>query len=873
MGCGGYIIIWSRTDQRGLAHFIEHMAFNGTKNIPEGEMVKRLERYGLAFGADTNAYTSFDETVYTLDLPEVSEELLNETLMIMRETVENITFDPDAIDRERGVVQAEKRNSDSAGARAGLASLAFMTEGSRVMSRIPIGTDATLKSVQSADFKEYYQGYYRPENTFVVLVGDIDTDFAMEKIAEYFSDWQAVGEPKKLMDAGLTTARGQDVGYFVDPEVQTQITLSTIKHYTDYSDTTANRKKGFIDGLGNRILNRRLSSLAQKETAVFISGGVGASSLLETSDTMRLSMSSRPENWKRALAVGEQELRKALRYGFTQAELDEQLANSKKSMQVSGQRASTRRTNGLASGILGAFSGESVFTHPTTSLKRYSVYENDITKEDVWERFKDQWSALDTPMLYLQTSEILENPEAEIKAAYEDSLAVEVEPNAKVDNGVFAYTDFGSSGKITSEKHIDDVDAYLIAFENNVLLNFKRTDFEKDTVHISVRVGDGTLSAPRKDFALVSLAGTLMGAGGLEAHSADDISRLMAGKAVGVGFSFGTKSFSISGSTVTSDLTDQFNLLMAQLIAPGYRVQAKARYDKYIESWYPTLDATPEGVAGRDVSKLLRSGDPRWGIPTQSELLGASIEDVTAWLNPQLSSGQIEIVVVGDVDKDTVIAQVSRTFGTLPARTLVHKSYPDMTRLKFPKGRKEPVTLSHSGDSNRALLQVYWPAPDGTDITRNRRLSVLRSIFSNRLTDIIREDEAAAYSPSAGRSGSRIFENYGYMSASLGLKPEKIEAMINKLDEIAESFQTGGITNDEFERAIQPILENLDSSLESNGYWMGVIGNAQTDSWGLDNFRSRDSAYQNMKLDDLIPLAAQIFKRENAYRVQILPPQ
>ena len=194
-----------------------------------------------------------------------------------------------------------------------------------------------------------------------------------------------------------------------------------------------------------------------------------------------------------------------------------------------------------------------------------------------------------------------------------------------------------------------------------------------------------------------------------------------------------------------------------------------------------------------------------------------------------------------------------------------------MTGLTFPKGRRTPVTLTHSGDENRALLKVYWPAPDGSEIMRNRRLSVLRSIFSNRLTDIIREEEGAAYSPSAGRSGSRIFKNYGYMSASLGLKPEKVPAMITKLDEIAVDFQTGNITDDEFERAIQPILENLDSSLESNSYWQGVISNAQTDTWSIDNFRTRDAAYKDMTLAELKPLAADIFKKQNAYRIQILP--
>lgn len=858
-------------EQRGLAHFLEHMAFNGSENIPEGEMVKMLERSGLAFGADTNAYTSFDQTVYMLNLPDVSEDMINETLMIMRETAENLTLDQDAIDRERGVVQSEKRRQDSPSTRASLDQFRFFAQGSRLFSRLPIGADETLESMNTDLFRDYYQGFYRPENTFVILVGDIETDYASTKIAEYFGDWQAVGDAAKMIGAGTTPPRPSEIGYFTDPEIQTNITLATIKPYEHFTDNIATRKRGFIEGLGNRILNRRISALAQKEDAVFLSGGVGRSSPFKTMEQASLSMSSLPENWQKALAVGEQELRKALEFGFTQAELDEQLANSRKSMEVAVQTSATRRTGRLASGILRGFSGESVFSHPSSSLERFAAYGDDISLDVVWSVFKEQWTALDTPLLYLQTSEILENPEVEIRAAYDASLSTTITADAKKDLGKFAYTNFGTPGKVVSESRIADVGADLIRFENNVMLNFKHTEFAKDSISITVRIGDGNLSMPRKDAALSNLANNVMGAGGLVAHSSDDIRTLMAGKVVRASFGFGTKYFYISGGTVPSDLTEQFNLMAAQLTAPGYRAEARARYNKYIESWYPTLDSTPGGVASRDVGRLLHSGDRRYGIPTQAEMLAPETTEIQNWLAPYLQTGQMEITVVGDIDKETVIAQVARTFGALKKRNTHIGDYPGMTEIKFPKGRRKPVTLSHSGDTNRALLQVFWPAPDGTDIMVNRRLGVLRSIFSNRLTDIIREDEAAAYSPSAGRNGSRYYEGYGYMSASLGLKPEKVADMIIVLDKIADDFQTGNISDDEFLRAIKPTLENLDTSLESNAYWGQVISTAQTDTWGVDNFRSRDKAYQSMTLDDIKPLAAQIFKSKNAYRVQILP--
>lgn len=858
-------------NERGIAHFLEHMAFNGSENIPEGEMVKKLERLGLAFGADTNASTGFDQTVYMLNLPSVDENMINQTLGIMRETVDRLSLKQDALDRERGVVQAEKRRMDAPGVRASLANFDFFTKDARLFSRLPIGTDKTLKSIDSTLMRQYYEAYYQPQNTFVVLVGDIDPDFAAAKIAEYFGDWKAHDKPGKMMNAGTVTPRGPDVGYFVDPDVETEITLATIKPYVPYKDTVEGRKKRFIEGLGNRILNRRLSALAQKPDAVFISGGVGVSSPYKSMQQASLSMTSRPENWKKALTLGDRELRKALKFGFTKAELAEQIANSRKAMQVAVQTAGTRRTNSLASGILGGFANESVFTHPSSSLERFESYADKITTDEVWTAFKKQWSALDKPLLFLQTSEVLEHPKQEIMDAYDAAKAAPVEANAKKTAGKFAYTDFGTPGKVVAEKHIKDADAWLIRFANNVTLNFKHTDFEKETVRVTMRIGDGALSEPRKDAALQFVAGTVMNAGGLEAHSADEVRTLMAGKAVSAGFGIGTRHFSLSGSTVKSDITDEFNYLMAKLTHPGYRPEAKARYTKSIESWYPTLDSTPGGVAARDVSRILHSNDPRFGIPSLHKLLAPETTEVKAWLTPFLQSGAIDITVVGDIDKDTVIKQVARTFGTLVNRKTKIGNYPDMTKLVFPKSTHKPIRLSHSGDANRALLQMFWPAPDGRDIMVNRRLNIIRQILQNRLTDVIREEEGAAYSPSAGRSGSRWFPGYGYMSISLGLRPEKVAAMRKKVLEIANDLQAGNITDDEFTRATKPILESLDTSLEQNSYWMAVISNAQNDTRGLENFRTRNKAYHSMTLADIKPLAKDIFKADKAVTIEILP--
>ncbi|MDB2439364.1 insulinase family protein [Hellea sp.] len=860
--------------QEGLAHFLEHMAFNGSKNIPEGEMIKRLENYGLAFGADTNASTSFDETIYQLELPEVNEDILNETLMIMRETAGNLTLDPDAIERERGVILAEKRARTSPAYHASIASLKFYLDGSLFPDRLPIGTEATINSVTPQNFRDFYNGYYRPEDTFVVLVGDFETDYAAGKIEEFFGDWEAVGEPKPHRKIEPLGTRQAEAEYYADPEIQTSVSLSVMGPPDLRKDTADNRRAAFIEGLGNRILSRRLAKIARSEDAAFISASASSSSIYDVRGLSSLSMSAQPEKWDKALAQGEQALRQAYDYGFSKAELDEQIANTRKGLEVAVQTSPTRRTSSLARQIMNRFSAEQTLTEASADLERFEKYADTITPEQVHKAFKDKWKGLEAPQLYLSTNLVIDNAEDAMLKALEDSRAVEVKPLAAQEKSEFAYTDFGTPGKVLSRKTVEDINFEQIVFENNVHLNIKKTPYQKDVISIDVALGEGQLFFPKDMPGFSWFAPNILSLAGLEAHSADDIQTLMAGKTVGTSINFGQRRMYITGTTVPNNLGDQLNLMAAYATAPGYRPEAKTRYDNYIQSFYPTLDSTPGGVAARDVERLIRSGDTRFGIPAENELIGINMSSLKEWLDPKLAAGAVEIGVVGDVDVEAVIAEVGRTFGALPKFNEERPSIEGVdVALKFPKGSPRPVKLSHAGEADTALLRIYWPALDGTDVMTSRRISMLSEIFQLRLTEVMREEEGASYSPSAFSFSPRIYPGYGYIAASLELNPKDIDRISAKVDSIAAEFRAGEFDDALFERAIKPARERVETSLENNGYWMNIISESQSDPESLERHRSRSEAYQNMTVEDLKPLAGTLFDPKDTYRVQILPEE
>ncbi len=865
-------------EQQGIAHFLEHMAFNGSKNVAEGEMIKRLERYGLSFGADTNASTGFSQTTYKLNLPTVGEEILNEAFFLMRETAQNLTLDKDAIERERGVIASEKRSRDSVNFQALVANMGFLTEGSGLVDRLPIGKDETIATMPRSEFVKYYRGYYRPENTFIAFIGDVDTALAIQKIETYFGDWRPTTPPLPDIQIPPADIIPGKIGYHHNDEILTFVSLGVLHPYEEWPDNMARRKEGFLRALGAQIVNRRLDRKVDAGDAPYLDGAISRYAPEDTVDAWIIRLRSRPENWREALAAGDQEIRRAFTYGFSEAEMNEAIMRWRKRLQVAVDRKDTRKTYArleynYAKELVDSFAKDRVFTSPEDDLERFETFAASVSLADVERVFRERWTGIEKPFLYLATNDKLDNPEAEIAAALLASRKLAVSPLEKQQVQQFAHTDFGKPGLVAKEAYLPDADAYIITFANNVRLNFKQTDFDADTIGIRVRIGSGFLSMPEKSESLRRLAENLLNGSGVEGHSSDELQTLFAGKRVGtrVRLRPDNNALELVGGTGREDLADQLNLMTAHVVAPAYREQTATRYHEKMKAWYPTHDATPMTVAEKELPRMIRSGDLRYGYSDLDSFLAPEIQDVRDWMGPQLQNGLIEVTIVGDIDRATAVAEVARTFGALPKRADNKNAYPDMRMLKFPEAPTEPFTYYHQGNDDQAVVRVYWPAPDASDPSNVFRMQVLRSVFRNRLTTVLREEMGATYSPGAGIFVSDLFDDYGYIFASVTAAPEKAEDIRQAVLTVGEDLSKGTIDQDIFGRALKPIVDDIDSTLENNGYWMSVLGDAQTEGYGMKRHRLREKVLKTMTVDDINALAGQIFITENAVAGFVLP--
>ncbi len=858
--------------QRGLAHFLEHMSFNGSKHFPPGTLVEFFQRLGMSFGGDTNAFTSFDRTVYMLELPDVTEARFQEAFTYFADVAGGLLLLDTEIDRERGIILSEKRARDSIAFRQFIGEFEFLLPESRFIHRIPIGTEEVISKAPRAEFADFYDTWYRPELMTVVAVGDFDPALVERKIREVMGPLAARAPARPAPSLGrVVPADGIVAKLLTEPESPTVLVgIQTVAPYASEPDTAANRLKRLPRGLALNMLNRRLSILAKKEGAPFLSGSVGAAEQFQFFRNVSIELTCKPEQWRATLAVADQELRRALQHGFQPAELKEVVASAKNGLEQAVRTASTRRSEGLANELAGSVIDREVFVHPADELALFGPALDKITVEDCLAALRAVWPEDTGRFLWLTGNLKLDNPEIEIKAAYEASRAVAVEPPAKIEESAFAYTDFGAPGAIARETKVEDLGVTQVEFANGVRLNLKPTDFEAGRIRVSVRVGGGLLSQPADQTGLAFFATNTFMPGGLGKHSADDLPRILAGKTVGTNFSVGADAFMFSGTTNRADLLLQLQLICAYLTDPGYRPEALRLLEKNIGPFYARLGTVVEGPLQTEAPRRLANGDPRFGLPPQPDVMSRTVDEMKAWLGAEFARGALEIAIVGDFDPAEATAAVARTFGALPPRE-AKPAYTAERKATFPAQQLAESYVVVT-EIPKGIVQLNWPATDSRDARLARRLNLLGSVLQDRLRVKIREEMGDTYSPNAGTNLSDTFSGYGFIGAQAVVDPAKARAVADAMRAAATSLYENGVTEEELTRAKQPALTAIRQSMRTNPYWLGsVLSAAQEQPERLEWARTRLSDTESITAAELSALAKQYLDPAKVHEFLSLP--
>ena len=512
----------------GATHFVEHMAFNGSTAIPEGQLVPRLERLGLAFGADTNAMVNLDYTVYMLDLPRADDATVDAALEIMRETASELTIAPDAVGRERGIIQSEMQLRNSPQRRRIEHYLTAALPGNPLGARITASPE-DIGGITPEELRAYYRGHYRPERATLVVVGDFDVAEMEAKIRREFADWRGSGEAREAYAMPVQASATPRAASFVDPSIPEIVELQYVSDYRPALNTAADSRRSLLELVAALALNNRLAVLSRGADTPILGGQAGITELNRTAETAGLLVVAKDGQWRGALALAEQELRRAREHGFTAGEVAEAKANLLTGLTNAAAQAAGRQSSAIADALGSASLNDAVPVSPEGTLAFYRGVADSITPETVAEAFRAAWPGSPT-LVHLSTKTAIEGGETAIAAALADSARVAVAAPAEVADTAFAYDEFGPAGTVVSDTRIADLGIRTVAFANGTRLNLKRTDFEPGSVAFQMLVGDGLLGFPRDKPGLSQLLQVALPEDGLDAHGPDELRRLLAGR-------------------------------------------------------------------------------------------------------------------------------------------------------------------------------------------------------------------------------------------------------------------------------------------------------------------------------------------------------
>lgn len=858
--------------ERGLAHYVEHMAFNGSTNVPEGEMVKLLEREGLAFGADTNASTGLEVTTYKLNLPRNDADLLDTALMLMRETASELIIDEGAVERERGIILAERRDRRNFSYRNLEDNLEFSTPDARYADRLPIGALEVLENATASDLRGYYERNYVPQNATLIIVGDFPVELMKRKVREHFSTWHnpALAPADPITGPVDISVKGK-TDIYIDPALSENVRIWRYGPWLDRPDTAANRQAAVQRQVGYAIINRRFAKLARAQGAPFRNAGFGASDVFEDARQTSLVINSADGEWEKGLTAATLELRKAMAFGFSQSEVDEQIARIRSSLEAS-ERASATRSNGAFVGaVMGLLNNDRIPSTPQAALERFNAYADKITPKSALLAVVDDSTPLFEPQIRFTGRTAPNGDATALRKAWQAAMKAEITAPELVETAEFGYTEFGPSGEVVSDTTDDRLGLRLVRFANGLRLNLKKTDIFENQIRFLLGVDGGDLLNTKDDPLKTALVST-MPAGGLGKHSQDELASILAGKRVSAFIGSGSDRFSIGGSTIPQDLPLQLQLLAASLTDPGYRKAGEERFGRSIDSFFANLDATPGRAISNALGGILSDGDPRFTLQTKEAYKAQSFAKLKEVITPSLESGAMEIAIVGDLDEDLTIAAVAATLGALPMRAADFEPRDNARKRSFT-AKRGLRTLTHTGEPDQALIRMIWPTTDDSELSEVIRLNMLSRVVRIKLQEQLREELGQAYSPSASNSMSRTYDGYGTFTLSASVDLAMVEPARDAISKVIAELIAEPLDEDTLSRARKPALEGYDNVLKSLNGWMSLARRSQSEPERIDRYFATRDLIEAVKPADIQQAATQYLQLADVVEILVVPKE
>jgi zinc protease len=867
-------------DQRGLAHFVEHMAFNGTEHFPKQDVVAFLQSTGMRFGAHINANTSFDQTVYQLTIPTEKTEVIDRSLLILEDWARAVSFEPEEIDKERGVILEEWRTGLGARARILEAQLPVLLKGSRYAERLPIGNPETLRTFPNERLKKFYTDWYRPDLMAVIVVGDFDPAVVEPMIRAHFGAIPMPASPRPRPSYEVPEHPGTRYTVATDPEASgTTVSVATTMTARDQTTIGAYRQ-GTLERVFSGLLSARLSELSQKPDAPFLDAGTSRSLFVQSAEMTMLNALVADGGVEKALAALFTENDRVARFGFTQTELDRY---RQATMQAYAQLAATREEH-LSNSLADEFVRNFMQDEPIPGI----AYENalvqrflpEITLAEVnalareWMPDRNRVVAVSAPKKEgvavpdeKTLAAVIKSAGGDKLTAYVDTVSTKplLEPLPKP--GKVAKETTKSPGTGTGAGAATGITEWTLS--NGVRVVLQPTTFKQDEILFNAFSPGGTSLASDKDFVPAETADQVVAQGGLGTLNSIDLGKKLAGKTAIVRASIGDMSEGLGGRSLGRDLETMFQLIYLTFTQPRADAEAFNVMKGQLNAVLANRQARPE-TAFADALNAAVSQDHLRARPMSPEVVAQMdlAKSMAFYKDRFADASDFTFVFVGSFDLATMKPLVERYLGSLPS--LKRKEAGRDVGIRPPTGVVEKTVTK--GREPRSQVGVVFTGPFKN--TRAERLVVrtLADTLEGSLQRVLREDLGGTYGVSVEPDYSKQPAEEYRLTISFTCDPARTGDLVKALFQVIDDFKTDGPSSGQLADVRAALLRDLETDSQQNGFVLRQLAYAYEFGEEVPDLAKLRASYEQLT-PAMIRDAARTYLDTNRYVKVVLMPE
>ena len=831
-------------DQQGLAHFCEHMAFDGTKNFKKHEIRNFLELNGMKFGADLNAYTGFDETVYMLKVPTDDGGVVDTALTILKEWAHNVSFEDAEIDKERDVVVEEWRLGRGAAARMRDKQLPVLFAGSRYAERLPIGKKEIIETASHDTLRRFYRDWYRPELMAVIVVGDIDPAAMEAAVRSRFSDLQNPSSPRPRVSYPVPGHDETLVSIATDPEATETGVSVYYKLPRRGRSTVADYRRQLVEQLFHGMLNNRLDEIRRRPDPPFLYASSAMGSFVRTCDVVSQSAGVQENGLARGLETLLTELARADRYGFNAAELERAKKNILRFYETAYRERDKEDSGRYLSELINLFFEDEPMPGIEFEMVLAQRFVPSITLEEL-NHLAREWSGEKNRVILVkgpQKALALLPTAAQVKELFRVATAAQLEPwvDRVRDEPLVARPP--PPGTFVEESTIAELGVTRWKLSNGVVVLLKPTDFKNDQVQLAAFSPGGSSLVPDERFVSTIYASQILPEGGLGAFDQVELGKALTGKIAYAYGSIGETEENIGGSASPQDVETLFQLIYLEFTAPRPDAKAFAAWKSRTKAQLANRLARPETVFADKLRVTMSQGHFR-RRPASVELLDEiDLETAAAvWRERFGDAGDFTFGIVGAFKVEDIRPLVAKYLGGLPStgrtetwRDIGVRPPPGVVNFEVRKGLEQ-----------KSQVQMTFTGPTRWTRESEHLMAALGSALSIRLREVLREDLGGVYGIGAGGGiARRPLERYTF-SVSFGCSPQRQEELRKTVLDVIEAVRKDGFSAEIVAKVREQQVREHETALKENGYWLGEI---------LDALRYGDDPRLILKYDELVRL-------------------